>query len=262
MTIEALFGSRIADIVPGAITPALAAELRARVASRYTRYALLDRASYEHAPIDEPALFARIAEIVEERLAIEGASAMQVSASGASATRDASATGGARVTHDASATSGVRASAMELSAGGVRASAMELGAGGVRASAMELRGGGGGASATSGEGTASGGSATSGEGPRSIVEARVLRFAPGDYLLAHADRVYEGNPIELVVDLSEAAVPGAEVHYRRRGAVFFRVPSQPCSMAIVERGPTVTCNHTYVSKRNTSSVVRLVALLR
>ena len=35
------------------------------------------------------------------------------------------------------------------------------------------------------------------------------------------------------------------------------------SMSIVERGPTVTCNHTYVSKLHADAeVVRLVALLR
>ena len=60
-----------------------------------------------------------------------------------------------------------------------------------------------------------------------------------------------------------AAVPGAEVHYRRRGQVFFRAPCAPGSLAIVERGPTVSCNHTYVSKRHAdASVVRLVLLLR
>ena len=163
--IDTLFGSRIAAIVPDAITPALAAELRTRV--RYERYTLLDRGSYEYAPLDEPALFAKLVDIVGTRTSVSR-----------------------------------------------------------------------------------------------VEEARVLRLSPGDYLLAHHDRVHEGNPTELVIDLSETAVPGAEVHYRRRGAVFFRVPPAPGSMAIVERGPTVTCNHTYVSKRSTSSVVRLVALLR
>ncbi|MCX5746389.1 MAG: hypothetical protein NT062_28260 [Proteobacteria bacterium] len=97
-----------------------------------------------------------------------------------------------------------------------------------------------------------------------IAEARVLRLRPGDYLLAHHDRVYEGFPIELVVDLSVAPIAGAEIHYRRRGQVFFRVPNAPGSVAIVERGPTVTCNHTYVSKRHPPDVevVRLILLLQ
>ena len=57
--------------------------------------------------------------------------------------------------------------------------------------------------------------------------------------------------------------PGAEIHYRRRGQVYFRVPCVPNALAIVERGPTVTCNHTYVSKLHPdASVVRLVVLLR
>jgi hypothetical protein len=95
-----------------------------------------------------------------------------------------------------------------------------------------------------------------------LAEARVLRLGPGDYLLAHHDRIHEGHPVELVLDLSAASVPGAEVHYRRRGQVYFRVPCVPHSLAIVERGPTVTCNHTYVSKRHaTASVVRLMMLL-
>lgn len=191
-SIESLFGSRIAEIVPDAITDALATELRARVESRYTRYALVDRGSYECALVDEPALLARLADIVEKRLGIAGAGTIGAGAMGAGA----------------------------------------MGAGAMGAS-------------------------------RAVVEARVLRLSPGDYLLAHHDRVHEGNPIEIVLDLSESATPGAEVHYRRRGAVFFRVPSQPRSMALVERGPTVTCNHTYVSKRHEgASVVRLVALVR
>ena len=96
-----------------------------------------------------------------------------------------------------------------------------------------------------------------------VAEARALRLGPGDYLLAHHDRIHDDHPVELVVDLSPAAVPGAEVHYRRRGQVYFRVPCAPGSLAIVERGPTVSCNHTYVSKRHAAaSVVRLVLLLR
>jgi len=96
-----------------------------------------------------------------------------------------------------------------------------------------------------------------------LAEVRALRLRPGDYLLAHHDRLHDDHPVELVLDLSPASVPGAEVHYRRRGQVYFRVPCAPGSLAIVERGPTVTCNHTYVSKRNpAASVVRLVMLLR
>jgi hypothetical protein len=95
-----------------------------------------------------------------------------------------------------------------------------------------------------------------------LVESRVLRLGPGDYLLARHDRVYERFPIEVTIDLSPSPVEGAEIHYRRRGQVYFRVPSAPGSAAIVERGPTVTCNHTYVSKRHLdASVVRLVLLL-
>jgi hypothetical protein len=96
-----------------------------------------------------------------------------------------------------------------------------------------------------------------------LAEARALRLLPGDYLLAHHDRIHDDHPLELVLDLSPAAVPGAEVHYRRRGQVYFRVPCTPRSLAIVERGPTVACNHTYLSKRNpTARIVRLMVLLR
>jgi hypothetical protein len=92
-------------------------------------------------------------------------------------------------------------------------------------------------------------------------EARALRLSPGDYVLAHHDRVYEDFPVEVVFDLSEREVPGAAIHYRRRGNVFFIFPSQPAAASIVERGPTVTCNHTYVSKRQTGIVTRAVILL-
>jgi hypothetical protein len=58
-------------------------------------------------------------------------------------------------------------------------------------------------------------------------------------------------------------VPGADVDYRRRGQAFFRAPSAPGSLSVVERGPTVTCNHTYVSKLHAAAdVVRLIVLLR
>lgn len=96
-----------------------------------------------------------------------------------------------------------------------------------------------------------------------VSEARLVRLLPGDYLLAHHDRLLDGNPVEVTADLSPAPVPGAEVHYRRRGQVFFRFPCVPGSVAVVERGPTVTCNHTYVSKLHAgATVVRLVVLLR
>jgi hypothetical protein len=96
-----------------------------------------------------------------------------------------------------------------------------------------------------------------------LAEVRALRLGPGDYLLAHHDRIHDGHPVELMLDLSPASAPGAEVHYRRRGQVYFRVPCVPGSLAIVERGPTVTCNHTYVSRREpAASIVRLVMLFR
>jgi hypothetical protein len=92
-------------------------------------------------------------------------------------------------------------------------------------------------------------------------EMRALRLSPGDYLLAHHDRVYEGFPVEVVFDLSPVEVPRAAVHYRRRGNVFFVFESRPGAAAIVERGPTVTCNHTYVSKLQSATVTRVVMLL-
>lgn len=95
-----------------------------------------------------------------------------------------------------------------------------------------------------------------------IASSRALRLQPGDYLLAHHDELHDGHPVELALDLSPSTVPGAEIHYRRRGQAYFRAPSAPGALAIVERGPTVSCNHTYVSKRHTASVVRLMILLR
>jgi len=169
-TLGELFTSRIAVVVPEAVGPTLAAELRARLErTGYARYALLDRGSYDVLSPDEPALFTALTGI-----------AMQV-------------TGRALV----------------------------------------------------------------------LAEARALRLRAGDYLLAHHDRVHDDHPVELMLDLSPASVPGAEVHYRRRGHVYFRVPSIPGACAIVERGPTVMCNHTYVSKlHGAAEVVRLVVLLR
>jgi len=166
-TLEDLFGARTAEIVPDVIDAATAARVRNEL--RYTRYALLDRGSYEYATIEAPELFATLASVVAERT----------------------------------------------------------------------------------------------KRTLAVTDARVLRLSAGDYLLAHHDRVYEHHPIEVVLDLSPAPTAGAEVHYRRHGAVFFRVPSAPRSLAIVERGPTVTCNHTYVSRLHAAaSVVRLIALLR
>jgi len=94
-----------------------------------------------------------------------------------------------------------------------------------------------------------------------VAEARVVRLAPGDYILAHHGSLHDDLPIECIVDLSPSPVP-AEVHYRRRGHVFFRVPCVPNTLSIVELGPTVTRNHTYVSKRQSGIVTRLVLLLR
>lgn len=94
-----------------------------------------------------------------------------------------------------------------------------------------------------------------------ITSARAYRLSPGDYILAHHDEQHDDLPLELVYDLSPAPVP-AEVHYRRRGSVFFRVPCVPRSLAIVERGRAVTRNHTYVSKRQTGVVTRLVMIVR
>jgi len=169
-TLDELFAGRAATIVPDAVGPTLAAEVRARLAGRYTRYALRDRGSYDVvAQVDEPALFAALTGIA------------------------------AQVTGRALA----------------------------------------------------------------VVDARALRLGAGDYLLAHHDRIDEGVPVELALDISAASVPGAEVHYRQRGKVYFRAASQPGALAVVARGPTVTCNHTYVSKRHgDAAVVRLMVLLR
>lgn len=96
-----------------------------------------------------------------------------------------------------------------------------------------------------------------------LASSRAFRLAPGDYVLVRHDRVYDDRPVEVVVDLSRTPVEGAEVHYRHRGQVFFVVPSRPGAVAIVERGPTVMRNQTYVSKRwRDAEVVRLFALLR
>lgn len=95
-----------------------------------------------------------------------------------------------------------------------------------------------------------------------VASARLLRLNPGDYLLVRHDRVHDDRPVELVLDVSAAPVADAEVHWRHRGQVYFTMPSSPCALALVERGPTVLANHTYLSKRGTNSVVRLNVLLR
>jgi len=101
-----------------------------------------------------------------------------------------------------------------------------------------------------------------------VASCRVLRFGPGDYALTRADHVAEvaegePPPVEVIVDLSASPVPGAEVHYRHRGRVFFVVPTAPGGISLVERGPTVLANHTYVSRlHEAAEVVRVVALLR
>jgi hypothetical protein len=98
--------------------------------------------------------------------------------------------------------------------------------------------------------------------PLELAAARVLRLRPGDYVLVRHDTITSG--VELVLDLSPAPVPGAEVHWRHRGQVYFAFPSSACGeLAIVERGPTVLANHTYVSKRAPEAeIVRVVALLQ
>ncbi len=96
-----------------------------------------------------------------------------------------------------------------------------------------------------------------------VTEARALRLRAGDYLLAHHDRLRDDNPVEVMLDVSAARVPGADVHYRRRGQVFLRVASAPGAASIVERGPSVGCNHAYVSRlRADAEIVRIVALLQ
>jgi hypothetical protein len=93
-----------------------------------------------------------------------------------------------------------------------------------------------------------------------VTSARALRFDPGDYLLARHDVVVE-HGIEVVADLSPAIVDGAEVHYRQHGRVLFRMPSMPNAVAIVPRTAAVSANHTYVSRRQPATAVRLVVQL-
>jgi hypothetical protein len=66
-TLDELFRSRIATVIPDVIAASDAGELRARLAPRYTRYALFDRGSYEVAvDLEEPEWLARIAAIATE----------------------------------------------------------------------------------------------------------------------------------------------------------------------------------------------------
>jgi len=96
-----------------------------------------------------------------------------------------------------------------------------------------------------------------------ISEVRALRLRAGDYLLAHHDRVYDDLPLELIVDASAAPVPGAEVHVRRPGQVFFPVPSPPGAVPLVHPGPPLPPHPTPVSRRFADAeVVRLHVLLR
>ncbi len=163
MTLEDMFPH--AEVVTSAVGPDVAERLRAGITG-YQRYALLDRGSYEVAPVRDPELLDRVCGLGARRLG------------------------------------------RELVA----------------------------------------------------LEGRALRLRPGDYLLARHEQVQAGKPVELVLDLSPAAAP-AEIQYRRRGQVFFRVPCVPRSLAVVERSPMISCNHTYVSKLALDvEVVRLVVL--
>jgi hypothetical protein len=100
-------------------------------------------------------------------------------------------------------------------------------------------------------------------GVHDVVDVRALRLVAGDYLLAHHDRTHDDRRVELVLDVSGAATAGAEVHYRRHGQLFHRVPSHPGALSVVERDAAVTCHHTYISKRHTTAeVTRLVVRLR
>jgi hypothetical protein len=96
-----------------------------------------------------------------------------------------------------------------------------------------------------------------------VADARALRLGPGDYLLAHHDRRHSDPLVELILDVSPAAVPGAEVHYRRGGKVVYSFASRPGALSIVERDADTTCHHGYISKRHvTAHIVRLVVRLR
>jgi hypothetical protein len=96
-----------------------------------------------------------------------------------------------------------------------------------------------------------------------VAQARVVRLLPGDFIFVRHDRVHDDRPVEVVLDLSSSPTSAAEIHYRHRGQVFFVAPSRPGALTLVERGPTVMCNHTYVSKLEANaSVVRFILLMR
>ncbi len=124
----------------------------------------------------------------------------------------------------------------------------------------------------SGRSFAGGGGAN--RGGTAFTAARALLLGPGDYVLDHHDPL--GSPgapvagdaadatslLELMLDLSPAAVEEADVIYRRAGKPCFQLPSQPGALSIVERDGSVSCHHGYVSKRFTGArVVRLVLRL-
>lgn len=93
---------------------------------------------------------------------------------------------------------------------------------------------------------------------RRCLESRVVKLSPGDYILAHHDRIHERG-LEVVLDFSPAPAP-QELHYRQHGQVFFRVPCAPGSAAMIPRNPTVTANQTYLSKLHAGEVVRWIGL--
>lgn len=94
-----------------------------------------------------------------------------------------------------------------------------------------------------------------------VEDVRGLRLRAGDYLLAHHDGAFEG--VEGVIDVSARVVPGAEVHWRRNGKVFLRMPGVVGTAAIVERGLAVQAHHTYVSRRyEDAEIVRIVVRMR
>jgi hypothetical protein len=95
-----------------------------------------------------------------------------------------------------------------------------------------------------------------------VMWARVLRLSPGDYVLAHHDHVHDDHLVEVMLELSPLAVPGAEVRYQRGGKMFFVFPSTPGAASVVEREPGTRCHHTYVSRRQAAQVTRMVVLLK
>ena len=99
------------------------------------------------------------------------------------------------------------------------------------------------------------------ERPLQPVWAKIIRMHPGDYLLAHHDHEHDDHRVELILDLSPAVVPDAEVRYRRGGNVFFRFPSQPGHASIVERARDAQAYHTYISKLHTGALVQRLVLL-